>query len=253
MQVVKFISHWQSIQPQLNTGKCIGFVPTMGNLHDGHSQLIKQSIQENDITVVSIFVNDKQFNDRNDFANYPRTIEEDLSRLQQLGVDFCLLPSTEDIYADGYLFQVNSTAEQNRCEDRFRPGHFTGVLTVVMKLLQLVRPDRAYFGEKDYQQLQLIKGMVNAFFMPVDVIGVPTYREADGLPFSSRNTRLSVQGREKASQFAKIFAMEVAIDVHRQRFLDAGFEVEYLEELGDRRLVAVNIDGVRLIDNRPNN
>ncbi len=250
MQVIERLSDWQVLRQQITDESSVGFIPTMGNLHKGHGQLIEQSIRENDHTIVSIFVNDKQFNDPSDFANYPRTINEDIRFLQQIGVDYCLMPSADELYADGYLFQVVSQAEQNRCEDQYRPGHFTGVLTVVMKLLQLVRPQRAYFGEKDYQQLRLIGSMVKAFFMPVQIIGVATLREKDGLPFSSRNKRLSVQGRQKASEFAAVFAKQTSLDEIKARLQSYKIQIEYIEEIDNRRLIAVIIDGIRLIDNR---
>lgn len=250
MHLVNSLSEWQSLRQELSSDLSIGFVPTMGNLHDGHGQLIEKSVRDNDRTVVSIFVNDKQFNDRSDFINYPRTIDEDITRLKQHGVDFCLVPSSEALYADNYLYQIHSQAEHNRGEDISRPGHFTGVLTIVMKLFQLVRPSRAYFGEKDYQQLRLIKGMVMSFFMPIEVIGVPTFREADGLPFSSRNKRLTSEGRQKAGEFARLFKLENHIDDLHLRLCECGIEVEYIEDIDNRRLIAVIIDGVRLIDNR---
>lgn len=250
MQVIKDIDQWQALRRQIAGHLSIGFVPTMGNLHVGHASLIRQSCLDNEITVVSVFVNDKQFNDCNDFFNYPITTEDDLTMLRQLGVDYCFMPTSSTMYPDDYQFQLTSSAQAGVCEDAHRPGHFTGVLTVVMKLLQLIQPHKAYFGEKDYQQWQLIKGMVAAFFMPVDILALPTLRENDGLPFSSRNQRLSANGRQKAAQFANIFSQNKSLINLRAEFDRADIIVAYLQTIGDRRLVAVHIDDVRLIDNR---
>lgn len=229
--------------------KTLGFVPTMGNLHIGHLSLIRRSQEENDDTLVSIFVNQAQFHNPEDYERYPRTLDADLACLKDANVSYCLLPSMDEIYPDGYRLQVHETTNHQKLEGAHRPGHFTGVLTVVMKLLNLAKPTRAYFGEKDFEQLQYIKDMVNAFFMDVNIIGCPTLREESGLAYSSRNHRLSQEGKKEADAFAQSFQKTARLSLHEARQALSHFDIEYLEEDVGRRFAAVRIDGVRLIDN----
>ena len=182
----------------------IGFVPTMGALHQGHSALLDRSRRENQVTVLSIYVNATQFDNKDDLAKYPKTLERDQEIAAEHGVDYILLPTYEQIYPDGYRYKVTENDFSNQLCGAYRPGHFDGVLTVVMKLLNIVSPKHAYFGEKDYQQLQLITDMVKSFFMNVQVVPCTTVREADGLAMSSRNVRLTTEERALAPQFAKI-------------------------------------------------
>lgn len=250
MKIFHHLDEWRSFRHTIPAKLSIGFVPTMGNLHHGHASLYKMSQQENDRTIASLFINPTQFNHRDDFTHYPRTLDADLELLQNHGVDYCLLPTEQAIYVDNYHYQVQETHCSLPLEGQHRPGHFTGVLTIVMKLLNLVKPHRAYLGEKDYQQLQLIRGMVSAFFMDIEIIPCPTVREPSGLPYSSRNNRLSNEQRQIASQFAHIFhQMTVPIDQLINKINDLGVEVEYLEEHDGRRFVAIKIGDIRLIDN----
>lgn len=250
MQTIHTLKEWQIFRNASPTQQSIGFVPTMGALHQGHLSLIEASQRENELTVVSIFVNPTQFNQADDFTHYPRTLEADLALLKQANVHACFVPKPEEIYHDNYQFQINETALSQLMEGRYRPGHFTGVLTVVMKLLQLVRPDRAYFGEKDYQQFQLIHQMASALFMNVEIKACPTIREASGLPFSSRNQRLTPEQRHLANQFAGIFHQPIiAIDDIRSKLQSLGITVDYIEEREKRRFIAVRIGEIRLLDN----
>ena len=182
-------------------GLTLGFVPTMGALHEGHLSLVRRSRAENDRTLVSIFVNPTQFDDPSDLAKYPRTLEHDLSLLRTAGADFVLLPREPDLYPDGYRYRVSENHLSTLLEGAHRPGHFDGVLTVVLKLLMIASADRAYFGEKDWQQLSLVRGMADAFFLRTTIVPCPTVREDDGLAMSSRNTRLQPSERQKAPQF----------------------------------------------------
>jgi len=178
----------------------IGFVPTMGALHEGHLALVKQSLQDNDVTVVSIFVNPTQFDRSEDLEKYPRTFETDLAMLQNLSDDIIVFaPDAYDFY-DGKIESrpYNFDGLENVMEGKHRPGHFDGVGTVVHKLFEIVQPDKAYFGEKDFQQLQIIKKLVEKTGLPIDIVPIPIYREADGLAMSSRNKRLSPQHRAAA-------------------------------------------------------
>ncbi len=227
----------------------IGFVPTMGNLHIGHGSLFTTSRQENDCTIASVFINPAQFNQQADFKHYPRTLDEDLELLASTGVDYCLLPDEKAIYADGFRYQIDENQYSKQMEGLHRPGHFKGVLTVVMKLLNLAKPTRAYFGEKDYMQLQLIRDMSTAFFMDIDIITCPTVRESSGLAFSSRNGRLNPTQRALADRFAHIFHQNVTCYQIISELKGIGVEVEYIEEHEGRRFAAVQIGNVRLIDN----
>lgn len=171
----------------------LGFVPTMGALHPGHSFLIEKSIRENTHTVVSIFVNPTQFNQPEDLAKYPRTWEDDLKLCSEVGATAVFAPAASEMYPDNYKYRLSESEVSKVLCGEFRPGHFEGMLTIVLKLLLLVNPTRAYFGEKDYQQLQLVKGMVDSFFVPTQIVGVPTVRLTNGLALSSRNERLTAE------------------------------------------------------------
>lgn len=179
-------------------GQSIGFVPTMGYLHDGHLTLVRNSRAANDVTVVSIFVNPLQFGANEDLARYPRDLDRDAAMLAGEKVDFLFAPGVEDMYPRPMTAVVDVPALGSLLEGAVRPGHFAGVATVVTKLFNIVQPDRAYFGEKDYQQLQIIRRMVEDLAQPVEVIGVATVREADGLAMSSRNSYLSPEERAAA-------------------------------------------------------
>ncbi|MCB1120158.1 MAG: pantoate--beta-alanine ligase [Verrucomicrobiae bacterium] len=235
----------------LVAGKSIGFVPTMGALHEGHMELIRRAKQDNDWVVVSVFLNPTQFNDPRDYQAYPRTLESDSEMASEAGADVIFAPRKEDLYPDDYRYRLTESELSRLMEGEHRPGHFDGVLTVVMKLFNLVRPARAYFGEKDYQQLKLIQGMVDAFFMDIEIVPIPTVRESDGLAMSSRNTRLSAEGRKRAPVFHDSLVENVSVEAVRADLVSQGITVEYIEDYKDRRLGAVVIDNVRLIDNVP--
>lgn len=227
----------------------VGFVPTMGALHSGHANLIKQANSENDICVLSIFVNPTQFSNPEDLIKYPRTLEQDIAIAAENGAPLLLTPAFTEIYPDNYKFQISESSFSKILCGAHRPGHFDGVLTVVMKLLQIVKPDRAYFGEKDFQQLQLIKEMTKAFFLQTQIIACKTVRETDGLALSSRNVRLSAEGRKKAPFIYKALTEYPDKDQAINFLKTNNIDVEYLEEHFDRRFIAAQIDGVRLIDN----
>jgi pantoate--beta-alanine ligase len=236
MKVFYDLQEWRQFK---RTGT-LGFVPTMGALHDGHISLTKRSQQENQQTLVSIFINPTQFNDPQDFQNYPQTLESDLSKLK---VDYVLAPNPAQMYPNGYHYKVTEDEISKILEGAHRPGHFDGMLTVVLKLLNLAQADKAYFGEKDFQQLELIKGLQQEFFLNTEIIACPTQRDPDGLAMSSRNIRL--KNREKAALFPQLLKHPNA----RQELEKAGFEVDYVENWRGRTLGAVKIDNVRLIDN----
>src|SRR5262252_1960753 len=198
MQVWATAAEW-SARRQAMDGAGIGFVPTMGALHRGHASLVERCRRENEIVVASIFVNPTQFNDPADLTRYPRTLDRDLPLLEKLGADHVLAPSAADLYPHGYRFRMECDSAYMVMEGAHRPGFLQGVLTVVLKLLNIVRPDRAYFGEKDYQQLQAVSDMVREFFLATEIVACPTVREESGLALSSRNALLSVQGRDKAA------------------------------------------------------
>jgi len=248
MTVIVDLAAWREFRNDLGD-RSVGFVPTMGALHEGHCSLIRRSAADNDVTVVSVFVNATQFNQAADLESYPRQLEEDAQRAVQAGADRVLAPEHDAIYADGYGYRVTESSLSRHMEGSHRPGHFDGVLTVVLKLFGLVRPDRAYFGEKDYQQLLLIRGMVEAFFLPVEIVPCATVRDADGLALSSRNARLSPEARARAARFPELMAAGGDSRWVGEQLTSSGFEVDYVVDSDGRRFGAVVIDGVRLIDN----
>lgn len=240
----------QDIQTYRNSTKgTVGFVPTMGALHAGHMQLIKESQKNCDSTIVSIFVNPNQFNNADDYIKYPKTLDMDLEALGAHKADAVFLPKAEDIYADKFSLKVIEDSDSQLMEGTHRPGHFTGVLTVMLKLLQLTCPDKCFMGQKDFQQYLLVKKMCESFFMKTRIEGVPTVREADGLAMSSRNLRLSPAAREKASLIYKLLSSAKNNREIYASLTDAGFEVDYVQEKWGRRFVAATIESVRLIDN----
>ncbi len=232
----------------------VGFVPTMGALHQGHLSLVERSLAESDHTLVSIYVNPTQFNSANDLENYPDTLEADLASLAGKA-DGVFLPTYGLLYPDDFDYRLDEMGFSNRLCGENRPGHFTGVLTVVMKLLNLMKPDRAYFGEKDYQQLKLVRGMVETFFLETEIVGCPIIREPDGLAMSSRNLNLTPADRSLSPRFHQILASATDDAAARRSLQDAGFEVDYVETIDGRRFGAVLMGTlekpVRLIDNVP--
>jgi pantoate--beta-alanine ligase len=236
---------------QIRAGQSLGFVPTMGALHDGHRSLVRRSRAENDRTLVSIFVNPTQFDDPADLAQYPSQLEDDLAMLRDEGVDAVYVPAAADLYADGYRYRVTEQHDSTILEGASRPGHFDGVLTVVLKLLHVAAADRAYFGEKDWQQLTLVRAMADAFFLPTAIVGCPTVRERDGLALSSRNRRLEPQLRARAPAFHHVLSSSESSRAAADALERQGFAVEYVEDWGGRRLGAVRLGAVRLIDNVP--
>jgi pantoate--beta-alanine ligase len=250
MEVFERPAKWQASRlTQLRRGLTLGFVPTMGALHEGHLSLVRRSRAENASTLVSIFVNPTQFDDPADLARYPRTIEDDLATLAAAGVDHVLLPRAADLYPDDYRYRVSENRLSTVLEGSHRPGHFGGVLTVVLKLLQLAAAERAYFGEKDWQQLLLIRGMAEAFFLRTAIIGCPTIREPDGLAMSSRNRRLPSTDRVTAGRFFETLSAAPTATIAGRNLRALGFVVDYVEDCDGRRLGAVRLGEVRLIDN----
>jgi pantoate--beta-alanine ligase len=248
--VIEDLSVWRrERRTQVGSGLTLGFVATMGALHAGHLSLVRRSRSENDLTVVSVFVNPTQFDDPADLNRYPRTAEEDVTRLRAEGADFILTPTAEDLYPGGYRYRVVESDLSNVLEGVHRPGHFDGVLTVVLKLLQLVQPERAYFGEKDWQQLSLVRGMVDAFFLPTAIVACPTVRDTDGLALSSRNIKLSPGDRARAPMLYRTLASADTTAEAGDALRASGFEVDYVEERDGRRLGAARLGGIRLIDN----
>lgn len=227
----------------------VGFVPTMGALHAGHEELLKRARTENDRVVLSIFVNPTQFNDPKDFEKYPITWDPDVAQAEANKVDAIFSPRKDDLYPDDYRYRVQESDFSGKLCGAHRPGHFDGVLTIVMKLFSLVKPTRAYFGEKDYQQLRLIEGMVNAFFLDLKIVPVATVREADGLAMSSRNVRLTVAERERAPEIHRVLEAAASAEAARASLADKGFRVDYVEDHDGRRFAAVFLGETRLIDN----
>jgi pantoate--beta-alanine ligase len=253
----------------------VGFVPTMGYLHKGHMELVKLSKLQNEITVVSIYVNPIQFGAGEDYERYPRDLERDLAMCEDAGVDVVFAPEDQEMYPQLPSVKIDIPGLTDRLEGAYRPGHFNGVAIVVLKLLHIVQPDRAYFGEKDYQQLKVVERLVKDLSLPVEIVPVPTVREEDGLACSSRNVYLSPEERQSASAIYRSFllaqklfqsgntdanllkeAMKDFLSKHPHvRKIDyveiTNEELNPVEEVkeGDRILVALYVGNTRLIDN----
>jgi pantoate--beta-alanine ligase len=216
MRVISTVSGLrEALAPLRRAGRSVGLVPTMGYLHQGHMQLVARARAENDVVVTSLFVNPLQFAANEDLAKYPRDLDRDSAFLREGGVDFLFAPGVQDMYPRKIQTVVDVPTLGSQLEGEVRPGHFAGVATVVTKLFNIVGADRAYFGEKDYQQLQIIRQMVEDLNEPVDVIGVPTVRDKDGLALSSRNVYLTPEERAAAAIVPR------ALD-EAQRLLDGG-------------------------------
>lgn len=254
----------------------IGFVPTMGALHDGHLSLMRRSLAENKITVMSIFVNPTQFNNPDDLLKYPRTLEKDVEKMKSLSNEIIVYaPSVDDIYEGKTVAKhFDYDGLENQMEGKHRPGHFDGVGTIVSRLFEIVKPTNAYFGEKDFQQLQIVKKMTEKLQLPVNVIGSPIYREKNGLAMSSRNERLTTSEKENAALIYKILqqakqlfgtksANEVTNWVEKSFAKQTDFKLEYFEIADEdtllpiirkskdknyRAFIAVFVNEIRLID-----
>lgn len=261
------------LQNLRNSGKTTGFVPTMGALHQGHLSLIKQAQQGNNVVICSIFVNPTQFNDPADLEKYPRPIAEDISKLEAAGCDILFNPAVSEMYADNEQWHLNIGELEHLLEGKFRPGHYQGVTQVVYKLFSIVKPDRAYFGQKDYQQFLVIHRMVELLSLPVKLVMCPIERETDGLAMSSRNIHLSGDDRQHAvvlsktlkrvkDQFNKNNIRQLQEEAGRQISAEPGVQLEYFEIAdGDNlhpanqntanfvALVAARVGNTRLIDN----
>lgn len=265
------------LKPIHKNKRKIGFVPTMGALHDGHLSLLKQSLEENDVTIISIFVNPTQFNNPEDLEKYPRTLDADINKIETLCKDIIVFsPSVDDIY-EGNTFSnaFDFDGLEKQMEGKHRPGHFDGVGTVVKKLLEIVEPNSAYFGQKDFQQLQIVRKLVSKHNIPVQIVGCPIHRETNGLAMSSRNQRLSEEAKKKSSlifktlqkskeKFKTSSAKETVAFVEKEFLKFPEFTLEYFEIAEEesllpcirkskskqyRAFIAVFIENIRLIDN----
>jgi pantoate--beta-alanine ligase len=252
MIIIKTVSELnERLDSFRNNNSKIGLVPTMGALHKGHIQLVERCVRENNICVVSIFVNPTQFNDKNDLEKYPRTPEKDCKMLEEAGCNYVFMPSVEEIYPEPDTRIFGFGKLEQVMEGSFRPGHFNGVAQIVSKLFEMVKPDRAYFGEKDFQQLAIIRELVIQLKYPIEIVPCPIVREPDGLAMSSRNTRLSETEREKAVLISEFlfkslnFAKDHSISETRNYVIDnlvsyPVFKLEYFEIVDGFSLQEVN-------------
>ena len=269
----ELVSHLKSVT---NSKTSIGFVPTMGALHQGHLSLLKTALEQNSVVVISIFVNPTQFNNPEDLAKYPRTLDADVEKIKTVSSEIIVYaPSVNDIYEGKTVSQhFDYDGIENQMEGKFRPGHFNGVGTIVKRLFEIVKPTNAYFGEKDFQQLQIVKKLVSKYKIPVNIVGCPIHREANGLAMSSRNERLSTDERKEAAmiyqtileakkQFGTKSATEVIKWVERTFAKQNRFELEYFQIADEATLlpcvrknknknyrifIAVFVNKIRLID-----
>jgi len=249
-QIIHTVAEWRALRAAHRAaGRAVGFVPTMGALHAGHASLFRAAKRECPVVLASVFVNPTQFDEQQDFDKYPRTLDADCALMDAAGVDVVFAPGVAEMYPNGTDYTVQEAVFSRELCGAHRPGHFTGMLTVVMKLLQIADAERAYFGEKDYQQLQLVRGMVAAFFLPTTIVGCPIVREADGLAMSSRNARLSPAERALAPRFHALLRQAATPAAARAELAAAGFAVDYVEDRGGRRFGAVRLGPTRIIDN----
>lgn len=274
MLVVETIKELKQELEKYNS-KNIGFVPTMGALHDGHISLVKRSVEENDVTVVSVFVNPTQFNDKADLERYPRTEEADKKLLNAAGCDIVFMPKVEEMYPEEDTRVFNFGCIETVMEGKYRPGHFNGVAQIVSKLFYAVEPTRSYFGEKDFQQVAIIRDMVRQLNLPVEIIACPIIREESGLARSSRNELLSAEERKKAALISEVlsksvnFAKEMSVEevknwVCEQFTHDEVFKMDYYDIVDGNSLqsisswedsdyivgcIAIYCGKIRLIDN----
>ena len=276
---MKVIHTIKDLQAELSVlkaqGKKVGLVPTMGAVHAGHASLVKRSVNENEVTVVSVFVNPTQFNDKNDLVKYPRTLDADCKLLEACGATYAFAPSVEEMYPEPDTRQFSYAPLDTVMEGAFRPGHFNGVCQIVSKLFEEVKPHRAYFGEKDFQQLAIIREMVRQMQFDLEIVGCPIVREEDGLALSSRNARLSAEERENALKISQtLFKSRTFAATHTvsetQKFVEdaiaaaPGLRLEYFEIVDGNTLqkvgnwdqtsyavgcITVFCGDVRLIDN----
>lgn len=276
MKIVHTIRELRSdLQKEREAGKSIGLVPTMGALHQGHLSLVQQSIDENEVTVVSIFVNPTQFNDPNDLKKYPRTLAEDCQLLEKVGCTYVFAPSAKEVYPEPDTRQFTFTPLDTVMEGPRRPGHFNGVAQIVSKLFTYVEPQKAYFGEKDFQQLAIIRELIKQLGLDIKIIGCPIRRDTDGLALSSRNNLLSPEERQQAVNISKsLFKSTEYAHTHTlqetQQFVKEcikqaqGLELEYYEIIDGETLqpvqqwndspyvvgcITAHCGKVRLIDN----
>jgi pantoate--beta-alanine ligase len=251
-RVVHTVVEWRQLRAEYRTsGRTVGFVPTMGALHAGHASLFQAARRDCAVVLASVFVNPTQFDEKHDFELYPRMLDRDCALMDQTGVDVVFAPSVAEMYPNGTRYAVRENQFSRELCGAHRPGHFDGVLTVVLKLLQIADAERAYLGEKDFQQLQLIRGLCTAFFLPTEIVPCPTVREADGLAMSSRNARLSPAERALAPTFHRVLASASTAPVAHAELAAAGFAVDYVEDRENRRYGAVRLGPTRLIDNVP--
>ena len=274
MLVVETIKKLKQELEKYNS-KNIGFVPTMGALHNGHISLVKRSVEENDVTVVSVFVNPTQFNDKADLERYPRTEEADKKLLEAAGCDIVFMPQVEEMYPEEDTRVFNFGCIETVMEGKYRPGHFNGVAQIVSKLFYAVEPTRSYFGEKDFQQVAIIRDMVRQLNLPVEIIACPIIREESGLARSSRNELLSAEERKKAALISEVlsksvnFAKEMSVEevknwVCEQFTHDEVFKMDYYDIVDGNSLqsisswedsdyivgcIAIYCGKIRLIDN----
>ena len=248
MKIIKTVEEFKALRRELG-GKSIGFVPTMGGLHAGHLSLMKRAIAENEVSVASVYLNPTQFNDKKDLETYPANFADDCELLEKAGIDYLFAPTYQVMYPDDYKYMLTEKDFSKELCGAKRPGHFDGVLTVVMKFFNIVQPTRAYFGEKDFQQYKLLDGMVKAFFLDIELVPCPIVREENGLAISSRNRKLSKEGLSKAPKLHEILVSGGTEAEISEKLEKEGFKVDYVTKKDGRLYAAAFLEDVRLIDN----
>jgi pantoate--beta-alanine ligase len=268
---MKIILHKNKVEKFTHSENSLGFVPTMGAIHKGHTSLIKKSISENNKTLVSIFVNKPQFNNKSDYSNYPRNLKSDISKLKKLKVDFLFIPSHKTIYPNGVNKKIRINTLSKKLCGKFRPGHFNAVVDVINRFTKIINPKRIYLGEKDFQQLKIIEVFIKKNYKNIKVIGCKTIREKNGIAMSSRNFLLSKKEKIKASKIYKILKInrkkiikkKIPIRKIKKKIINLGAnKIDYIEIINVNKIIrphkriikykifiAYYLGSVRLIDN----
>ena len=252
MIIVDTVDRLQTILVKARSTRKIHFIPTMGALHKGHVSLIQKAKQNNGFIIVSLFINPTQFNEPRDYHSYPKTLTADKNLLKKLDIDCLFIPTERTIYPNNNDFSIQVHCNIGTIlEGAARPGHFAGVLTVVMKFLLLIQPTYAYFGEKDYQQAILVEKMIKSFFLKTIIVKCPIIRETSGLPFSSRNSNLTVAEKSILKDIYQILRNDSfnCLDLLVNKIKEKGASVEYLKEINGRIFLAMQLGKTRLIDN----
>lgn len=249
-EIFRSVSEWRKFRAlSIFNHKSIGFVPTMGNLHAGHQQLLRRSISENTITVMSLFVNPTQFANTEEYKNFPRNHDQDLNIALQEGVDFVLFPDYESVYPYSYCYRVTELELSHQLIGNINPKIGSGLLTATLKFLNLVKPHNIYFSENDYLEIELIRGMIGAFFFDTKIVACPTIHTTPESPQPAQQIELNDEQKKLAKTFSELLKTSLSSEQITQQLHELGFDVDYVEEYPGRRFASVRLGKIKLTDN----